>query len=244
MKTEIEKLTAEIERLQEENELKTGWISLITHDFQEAFGSLLWTIEALENGTLSKDDFFKLLPRIKKDAQKNLQTVTDTSAWIKTQLIDFKQNKSEVFVLDLFIRLRNEFEVKLAKKKINFQFIGDESLVFKNDDFLLFFILKKILDNAIKYSQKESVVQFEAKEANNTIVLSVIDCGIGMDQATRDSLFSFGGPVFQGTNGEIGAGLSLKIAKKFVSLLEGAIAVDSNENTGTKIAITLPQFKK
>ncbi|MFD2788552.1 Signal transduction histidine-protein kinase BaeS [Arenibacter antarcticus] len=240
----MKNLTTEIERLQEENNLKKDWISLITHDHKEAFGSLLWIIEALESGVMSKDDFFKLLPRIKQDAQKNLQTITDTSEWIKTQMNGFEPKKSKIFVLDLFIQLRKEFEEKLGDKNIDLQFKGDESLVLHNDELLLLFILKKLIDNAIKYSQPNEAVQFEAVEVNNTIILSITDHGLGMTEETRESLFTFQSPVFQGTKGEIGAGLSLKIAKNFVSLLHGKIEVVLTENVGTKIAVFLPRIEK
>ncbi len=244
MSTEVEKLTAEIHRLQAESELKTGWISLITHDFKEVFSSLSWIIEAVEAGTLSKDDFFKLLPRIKQDAKKNLRTVTDTSDWIRTQLADFESNSSKIFALDLFIQLRNEFEVRLKDKKLDFQFKGNESLVFQNDQFLVLFILKKLMDNAIKFSHPEHSIQFEALEADNKIILSISDMGTGMAQEAQELLFTFQSPVFQGTKGEIGAGLSLKIAKNFVTLLQGSLEITSTENVGTKISIILPQLEK
>lgn len=63
---------------------------------------------------------------------------------------------------------------------------------------------------------------------------------MGMTKANSDLLFTFQGPVFIGTKGEIGAGLSLHIAKKFVLLLHGKIEVDSTENVGTKATIYLP----
>ncbi len=244
MNTEVENLNAEIQRLKAESELKTGWISLITHDFKEVFSSLSWIIEAVEAGTLSKDDFFKLLPRIQQDAKKNLRTVTDTSDWIRTQLGEFKTNTSKIFALDLFIQLRKEFEARLRDKKLEFQFKGNESLIFQNDQFLVLFILRKLLDNAIKYSHPDHTIQFEALEADNTVILSICDHGTGMMQEAQDSLFTFQSPVFQGTNGEIGAGLSLKIAKNFVTLLQGKLEVKSTENVGTKISIILPHSEK
>jgi signal transduction histidine kinase len=142
--------------------------------------------------------------------------------------------------LDLFIQLRQEFEAKLDNKKIDFQFKGDESLVFQNDNFLIFFVLKKFLDNAIKYSHKESVIYFEATLAEKTITLSIKDQGIGMAQLTQESLFTLQNPVFQGTEKEIGAGLSLKFAKNFVHLMHGKVEIESTENVGTKISIILP----
>lgn len=244
MKTEIEKLTKKLHKLQEESGFKAELLSLISHDFKEVFGSLLWMTEAVENGSLSKDEFFKLLPRINQDAKKNLQTLSDTGEWLRTQMDGFQRKDSQIFVLDLFIQLQDEFSEKLDEKKINFEFKGDESLVFQNDNFLIFYILKKLLDNAIKYSHMYKAIFFEAYERSKTITLSIVDHGMGMDLETQKLLFSFEGPVFQGTKEEIGAGLSLKIAKNFVSLTQGEIEVDSAENVGTTISIILPKIEK
>jgi hypothetical protein len=59
-------------------------------------------IESLEQKTISEEDFFKLLPQIKRDAQKNLQTVQDSIAWLKTQYGEFKIKPVKIMVMDLF----------------------------------------------------------------------------------------------------------------------------------------------
>ncbi|EGV44564.1 HAMP domain-containing histidine kinase [Bizionia argentinensis JUB59] len=234
----------EIEKLEEASRFKTELLSLISHDFKDVFGSLLLMTEAVENSTISKDDFFNLLPKINQDAKKNLQTLSDTGEWLRTQMDDFEPKKSNIFVLELFTALQKDFKDKLNEKKLDFLFKGDENIVFQNDNFLISYILKKILDNAIKYSFLEKTIYFEVFENINTITLSIVDFGMGMDLETQKLLFSFEGPVFHGTREEIGAGLSLKIAKKFVTFVHGELEVDSTENVGTTISIILSKIEK
>lgn len=244
MKTETEKLNDQIGILKDEGEFKTGLLSLISHDFKEVFGSLLWLTEAVENGSITKDDFFKLLPRINQDAKKNLQTLSDIGAWLGTQKDQFEPKNSNISVLELFLHLQEEFEDKLHEKKIYFDFKKDENLFFQGDSVLISYALNKILDNAIRYSSEGKIIFLKASETNTTINLSITDQGIGMNSETQKSIFMFQGPVFKATDGQIGAGLSLKIAKYFVSLMQGKIVVDSTENVGTEISIILPKIKK
>lgn len=241
MSDEISQLKSDIKRLKEENALKTGWISLISHNLKENFSSLLWLIESLENQAISQDDFFNLLPQVKQDTQKNLQSSLDTENWLKTQLEDFELQKSSVYAHDLFLKLQEDFEHKLTNKKINFQFKGSKNLSLQTDRFLIQFVLKRILDNAIKYSQNGKTIQFEVSKQKNKIVLSVIDFGIGMEPNQLDLLFSFPTIITKGTQEEIGAGLGLKIVKNFVFLLLGKIEVDSTKNEGTTVSIILPE---
>lgn len=240
MTNTIKELEAEIERLKKENELRTGWVSLITHNLKENLGSLLWLIEAVENQTMRQEDFFRLLPQVKLDTKKNLQTTKDTEKWIKSQMTGFQTQQLKLNAFELFSQLRKEFEEKLRGKEITFQFKGDENLSFQTDHFLLLFIFKKILDNAIKYSYPGKEIDFQAVRRNNQVILSIIDSGTGIESPHLESLFTFPSVVFKGTNGEIGAGLSLKIVKSFVYLLNGKIEVHSTENAGTKISVFLP----
>ncbi|MDX1365397.1 MAG: HAMP domain-containing sensor histidine kinase [Arenibacter latericius] len=242
MGKEIKELREEKKRLQEEIELKKGWISLLSHDFKEVFGNLLWLIQSLESEFVSKEDFFNLWPRITKDAEKSLQTVNDTSTWLKTQLDKYKPQKTELTAYDLFIALKEGSDEALTEKKIDFTFKGDESLTFSNDSFLILFILKKLVNNAIKFSESGKSVDFEVLRSENDIVISVIDYGLGMGKETQKLLYSFEGPVFQGTNGEVGAGLSLIIVQQFLSLLQGEMEVVSTEHKGTKVTIAFPEI--
>ncbi|MDX1326603.1 MAG: HAMP domain-containing sensor histidine kinase [Arenibacter sp.] len=242
MSAEIKELNAEIDRLKREIELKNGWISLLSHDFREVFGNLSFLTEGAINGSISQEDFFKLLPRIAQDAKKNLQTVTDTSQWIKTQVDGFRPQIAEISVKGLFLQLQKEFEEYLAEKNIAFELKGEGNLSFNGDSFLVFFMLKKILNNAIKFSHPGKPIYFGATKENGKLVLSVTDFGIGMDAMTQDTIFTFEGPKFQGTNGEVGAGLSLKIVREFVLLMQGEVKVDSTEEVGTKVTITIPEI--
>lgn len=244
MENDIETLKDEIEALKKENDLKTGWISLLSHDLKENFSSLLWLIEAVESERLSKDDFFKFLPQIKTDTSKNLQSVIDTGDWLKTQYGNFSSQLNPYNIFELFSELKEEHQKILKAKNIALQFRGDKNLQIFTDKFLFRIIFSKIIDNAVKYSHPDQVINFEVVERPSKVVFSVEDFGIGMSEKSLESIFSFPSSVFKGTNGEIGAGLSLKIVKYFVILLQGEIQIAAVENKGTTVSISLPQIDK
>lgn len=243
-KNQIEELKVEIARLKKENSLKIGWISLLSHDFKETFSSILILIEALENKSISEADFFSMLPQVKQDTKKNLQTISDTGTWIKMQEHGFKPLLSEIYVFELFIQLKQEFKKNLLEKRLEFTFQGDEAIKINTDRLLIFFILKKIMDNAIKYSHPDGFIFFKVAETHKGATLSITDQGIGMDKNQSETIFSFDSPVFRGTRGEIGAGLSLKIVKNFVYLAHGKIEINSSKNKGTTVSVFLPKIVK
>lgn len=237
---QINSLEVETEKLKEKVKMLTGWISLISHNNTEIFGSLKWIIDAYENETISKDDLFKLLPQIKKDVNKHLQTSKDTNAWLRTQFGNFTPQQNTINAIELFKQLKEEYKVALEKKELSFEFQGDANLEICSDKILLYFILSKITHNAIKYSNKSQAIHFEVSKTKMSYVFSIIDYGTGISEENLKSIYSFDNAVFEGTSGEIGAGLSLKIVKYFVFLLGGSIKIHSSITGGTTVNINLP----
>lgn len=238
----INELQLKIERLEHEINFKNGLISILSHDSKEIFGNFLLLIEAVEEKTISEEDFFNLLPQVKNDAQKNLQTVQDSTAWLKTQYGKFEVKPMKIMVFDLFQRLEENYAVKLKEKNINFYFKGDTNSFLQTDRLLLEYVLDKILNNAVKYSLPGQDVYFQYFTENNEDIISVVDFGTGIHEKYLSAIFNYDNPVFTGTAGEIGVGLSLKIVKNFVSLMHGKIKIISSENKGTTVSIFLPKI--
>lgn len=242
MDNHIKELQIKIEKLENEINFKNGLISILSHDSKELFGSFLWLIEALEQQTISEEDFFRLLPQVKSDAQKNLQTVQDSTAWLKTQYGEFKINPVKIMVMDLFQHLEEKYAAKLKEKNIKFYFKGDPNAFLTTDRLLLEYILDKIFNNAVKYSLPGQGIYLQEVTGGDQVILSVTDFGTGMDEKYLSAIYTYDNPIFQGTAGEKGVGLSLKIVKNFISLLHGNIDIFSSENKGTTVSLFLRKF--
>lgn len=238
----IKDLEMKVQRLETESNFKSGIISLLSHDSIEIFSSLLWLTEALDEKTISQEDFFKLLPQIKLDAKKNLQTIKDSTKWLKTQLGKYDFKMVEINVEDLFQGLKNKYADLLKKKNINFEVKGNRNQAIKTDQMVLEYILDKILNNAIKYSLHGQNIFLEYSTDENNNIFSITDFGKGISENNLNSILTFDNIVFEGTDGERGAGLSLKIVDNFVSLMNGSLKIISSENKGATVSVFLPQI--
>jgi len=238
----INELQLKIERLENEINFKNGLISILSHDSKEQFGNFLMLIEAWEEKMISEEDFFKLLPQVKSDAQKNLQTIQDSTAWLKTQYGEFKIKPVKIMVMDLFHHLEVKYATQLKEKNIKFYFKGDPHAFLTNDRILLEYVLDKIFNNAVKYSFLDQDIYLQVSTEGDQIVLSIIDSGTGIKEKCLSEIYTYGNPIFLGTSGEKGVGLSLKIVKNFVSLMHGNIDIISSENKGTSVSLFFPNF--
>lgn len=237
MKDLVNELQLKIEKLENQISFKNGLISMLSHDSKELFGNFLWIIEALEDKTISEEDFFNLLPQIKSDARKNLQTIDDSTSWLKTQYGEFKIKPEKIIMMDLFHHFEEKYAAQLKEKNIKFYFKGDPNAFVTTDRLLLEYVLDKILNNAVKYSLPGQDIYLQEVTEGDQVILSVIDFGTGMAEKYVSAIFTYENAVFQGTAGEKGVGLSLKIVKNFVSLMHGNIQIISAENAGTTVSL-------
>lgn len=237
MKDLVNELQLKIEKLENQISFKNGLISMLSHDSKELFGNFLWIIEALEDKTISEEDFFNLLPQIKSDARKNLQTIDDSTSWLKTQYGEFKIKPEKIIMMDLFHHFEEKYATQLKEKSIKFYFKGDPNAFVTTDRLLLEYVLDKILNNAVKYSFPGQDIYLQEFTEGNQVTLSVIDFGTGIAEKYQSAIFTYENAVFQGTAGEKGVGLSLKIVKNFVSLMHGNIQIISAENAGTTVSL-------
>jgi len=101
-------------------------------------------------------------------------------------------------------------------------------------------ILTEVIDNAVKFTSNGSVTIF-AEETGGDLVCKVVDTGIGMAHDDCDNVFD---EFFQvdesASSGFHGAGLGLCIARHFIELMGGAIALESEVGQGTTITLRFP----
>jgi signal transduction histidine kinase len=102
--------------------------------------------------------------------------------------------------------------------------------------------LINILDNAVDACLKDHDasshgIDFSMAVADNDIVFRIADDGIGMDDDTREKMFT----LFYSTKERKGTGLGLFITNRIVSQHAGSIAVKSKPGEGTVFTVTIPQ---
>jgi len=105
-------------------------------------------------------------------------------------------------------------------------------------------VLVILLDNAIKYSPKNSQIKIVAKEYREQTIIKVIDQGIGIEKKDLPHIFErfYRADIARSHQGENGYGLGLSIAKKIVEEHRGKIIAKSEIGAGSEFKIILPNF--
>lgn len=106
-------------------------------------------------------------------------------------------------------------------------------------------LLVILLDNAIKYSPDRSKILVTARRDTESIVIDIIDKGIGIDQESIDRVFDrfYRADTSRSNHVAEGTGLGLSIAKTITDLHNGNLAIASEVGTGTTVTIRLPKHQ-
>ena len=133
----------------------------------------------------------------------------------------------------------------LENKKgvLNNRWKAKEALIYGNKSHLTNIVVN-LLDNAVKYCEKQPKIALESYNEDGYILLKVKDNGIGMTPSIQKKVFD---KFYRATSGNIhnvkGHGLGLAYVKKIIDLHKGTIHLESKKNVGTIFTITLPLKK-
>jgi signal transduction histidine kinase len=243
---------------QELNALKSRFISVVSHEFRNPLNVVLVSAELLEQYIeLSRFDKQKTcVQRIRSSIEQMNQLVDNVLTLSETEIANLQ---CEPHLIDLvaFCRLLYEdAQLLLSDRHRLFCWIKDSQQSgplyaidsefapqFKTcmDTKLLQPILKNLLSNAIKYSPKGGEIQFHCTYAPEETTFQVRDQGIGIPSADQARLFH---SFYRASNVEMipGNGLGLSIVKQYVELHGGQIQVESQENQGTTVTVSIPRI--
>lgn len=101
-------------------------------------------------------------------------------------------------------------------------------------------LFRNLINNAIKFSNQDSLVEVTAEKSQNFLIVHVKDNGIGIPENEIKNIFSFSSEHTYGTSGEKGIGLGLALVEEFTKLNKGTISVASTPGNGSVFSVSLP----
>jgi len=133
-----------------------------------------------------------------------------------------------------------DLKKKQVEFKTSYDLPNDADKLFI-DNFNLMEVLKRLLDNAFKYTA-EGEVRLEYKvENNNQLIFYVKDTGQGISKEKKNEILDTSTQLQDKIHGEIkGIGLGLIIARKLVNLMGGELNFDSKEGEGSSFYFNIP----
>ncbi|GCD77757.1 hypothetical protein JCM31826_12390 [Thermaurantimonas aggregans] len=235
-----------IEQLEEANSIKNKFFTIIAHDLKNplynslSIGDLLY--ESAESLSMQElKDYLKLLNISLKNASELLSNLL---VWSSSQMKGLSVEFEPIYLKKTVDKVLEGLELNINEKKINIIRDNLENTIVYCDNNSLYFILRNLISNAIKFSHMNGEIKITSKNLpNDEIQISIQDNGIGISEENKEKLFTFLTKSTLGTFGEKGSGLGLALVREFVEKNKGRIFFESELGKGTTFYVILPAFK-
>ncbi len=232
--------------LQRANEIKTRFLSNMTHEFRTPLNSTLSLSKLLldqVDGPLTAEQK-KQVHFIQRSAEDLSELVNDLLDLSKVAAGKIAIRPTEFKVEDLFGALRGMLKPLLAANtSVNLIFDEPEGIpTMETDEGKVSQILRNFISNALKYTQQGEVRVSVRLAQDSTVVFSVKDTGIGIAPEDQERIFEeftqIESPLQNHTKG---TGLGLPLARRLAGLLGGSIELTSIPGAGSTFHAILPR---
>lgn len=233
----------DITEISQINETKNTIARMLSHELKTPLTSILLCCDAVL-GVNKKDKLENYIGRIINQAEFIKEIISDFLELNKIEMSEFELNRTSFCIQSMFTVIIEGFKDLGESKNILIKSNLDlcPSLEISGDKQYLTILFKNLIDNAIKYSNPGTEINIHCEELNNSIQISVIDQGFGMEEKYLEALFKKFYRVKTSQTEEIqGTGLGLSFVKKIIELHNATIEVKSEVNKGSTFIVTLPK---
>jgi signal transduction histidine kinase len=241
-------LTRAHEKLEELDERKSNFVSVVAHQLRTPISAVKWTLNMIMNGELGpiNKEQRAFLEKCYESNDRMIKLVNNMLNVDRIQSGKTKFDPRPVNIVDILGNVLFEVSPRAHQKNIYVEFTKPEVVpeVYVDPDSMRG-VFQNLLENAIKYTINNSKVNVDLKIESGHILVSVKDTGIGIPQNQQknvfDKFFRSQNAIKQETDG---TGLGLFITKSIVEEHGGKIWFESIEGKGTTFFFTIPFGKK
>jgi signal transduction histidine kinase/DNA-binding response OmpR family regulator len=231
--------------LRRASELKTKFLSNVSHEFRTPLNSIISLARMLMDridGDLTAEQV-KQIRYIESSARDLQEMVNDLLDMAKVEAGKVRMRPKRFEVHELFSALKGMLKPLLADNtSVNLAFEEPEDLpALRTDEGKVSQILRNLISNAIKFTPDGTVTVSVAMLPNHQVEFRVADTGIGIARENHEGIFREFGQIenplqerYQGT------GLGLPLCRNLAKLLGGAIWLESELGKGSTFFVRIP----
>ncbi len=214
-----------------------NFMMAVTHELKTPIAIAMLNLETLQKRKLEEVQQQKLISNTIQETNR-LNSLCN-NILLASQLDSGLYNaaKQEINFSDLVEGSIEYFQNRFPQRIIQSEIA--ESIYLNGEQLLLQMLLNNLIENAFKYSPKESTIKVSLAEADKKISLKVVDEGIGIAEEEKKKIFEkFYRSGNENTRKTKGTGLGLYLCKKIMQGHNGYISMTNNEPQGSIFTAT------
>ena len=230
-------LVQDITKLKKINQMKTDFVSTVSHEFKTPLTSMGMAVSMLAEGKNLNEDQRECVNIIKEDNERLNILVNNLLDLSRIESGKTVMNMKENFVSEIVNSAVNSLKKLFETENVNYK-VGNIDLNYKvmADFNRIIWVMTNLLTNAVKYRDESRQLEIEinAVKEEDRILFSVKDNGIGIDDEFHEKIFNKFIRVSVSEDGKVtGTGLGLSICKGIVEAHKGKIWVESKKGEGS-----------
>lgn len=238
---QTKKQAVELERV---NRVKDEFLGIMSHELRTPITVILGYTGMVREKTLGEvnEEQDKALEAVTRHSMDLLDQVTSIMQATVIEVGATKIEPQQLNLLQLLDDLRSLYSIPLKKDLTIIWDYGRDLPTVRLDGTKLKYILRNLIGNAIKFTEKGSVtITARYLSSSRTAEFKVTDTGIGIPKEELTIIFE----KFRQVDSSIrrtygGVGLGLFIVRKFASMMGGSVEVESELGVGSTFTLTLP----
>ena len=229
------------EQAEKENRMRRELTQNIAHELKTPVASILgYTETILDNPAISDDMSRQFIVRTHSQAQRLTALLQDISTLNKMDYAPDLLKMERVDVSALFADIVQETALAIDARQMTLRNYLPQDIIVQGNPSLLYSIFRNLVDNAVSYAGRGSVVEVSAVEQPSHWRFTFKDNGIGIPAEHLPRIFERFYRIDKGRSRDMGGtGLGLAIVKNAVLLHGGNIAISNAEPSGLKFEFTL-----
>lgn len=217
-------------------------VANVSHDFRSPLTSIKGYLEAMQDGTIPVEMYPKYIDIVINESDRLIKLTNSLLTLNNLNTQGMILEKTDFDINNVIRRTVSTFEGKCREKNIGIE------LTLTGEQFFVYADLTKVqqviynlLDNAIKFSHRKSLIKIETTEKHNKIFVSVKDSGIGIPKDSIHLVWDrfYKTDISRGKDKK-GTGLGLSITREIIRAHGENINVISTEGVGTEFIFSLP----
>ena len=242
-KKAVETLKENEIRLQELNDTKDKFFSIISHDLRNPFNAIIGFSNLLAEQVKEKDyvGIEEYAAIIQNSSFRAMDLLMNLSQWSRSQTGRMEFSPESIDIEKLFNEVIELLNDSARNKSITISKKLEQNTTFLADKAMIGTVLRNLISNAIKFTNPNGSIVVSSEQRQDELMVTVSDDGVGIKENAIESLFRIeNNQSTTGTQNEEGTGFGLILCKEFLDKHHGKIWVESKPNHGSKFHFTIP----
>ncbi|MFC1482131.1 sensor histidine kinase, partial [Candidatus Neomarinimicrobiota bacterium] len=230
---------AETRRLEELSEMKSYFVSSVSHDLKSPLTSIKMFAEMMTDGKVEQgkiEEYGNIIQGESTRLSRMIENVLDF-AKIEKGIKEYSFEEIDLNRLITQIMSLMEYQFKLHNFDVDLV-LDDAELVIDGDADALMDAAYNLLNNSLKYSAEDRYVEVRTYKSNSNVCVRITDRGVGIPLKQQKHIFD---PFYRGaaesTNKAGGTGLGLSVVKHIMDAHHGKIELTSEPGKGSTFTL-------